>query len=973
MDAPRFPGRLGRSCLAAAVLAMTLSQGHAQARATQDTDLLEQARTARQAGQFEASMHLARTVFDARLAGQGSAVEATWEAAAEYLGVCGWAGHAQSCLPEAEHWMTQAMAISETPTHAALLRSQASLFNRVGRFADSLLTLDRAAAVLERWRPSAEATWLAVQFARGVTLQNLNRRQESLDALDLALDGQRRLLGADDPTTLQTAARRATVLRQLGRREDSANQLGEVVRQLSGRDGPAASSTLQARLEWGFSLAELGRHAEAVRELESMVNEGSALFGPTHDLVLAGRYYLALQLSLMDEGDRSAELLSRLVEDSTRHLPAAHPDRITYLQALGIARQSQGRMQEALVLMEQANEQARTYLDPENEVRLGARINLIDAQLASGVSVDEAGLEEALATMRRLYGERHQHTLVIQGQQARRLSQLGRHAQALPLALQLWQDRRAFLGEDDRDTLQALALLGSTEARLGLDSAALRHLDELSRRLDGWRSALMALGPAAMRRGTEAFQSALAERIVLLARRGRLEDALGALEDHKARTLRSLMRQQRALAGAGLPAALIETLRDRLAQLSHLESMARGATQAEQREALWRQYHLDAQVLDEVLTRARSEHPRLESLLGARHGDWRSALARWPADELLVHLLEAGDHRWYALLVHGGRARSWVDLGSLPRLPQDLAELTEGLRMGRPSKVLLDRLSSQLLAPWAGALAGRHRLTVAADGRLEGLPWEALPWRDRPLVATVAVQHVPSLSASVVPPPPRRISHRLAYLGLAQGGAQVLQGRAWPAIGLAEQEVTEAARLWPEGDARVQLGEDASEVRLRQLATDGSLGRARVLHIATHGRFDPAMPSSLALVFRATNVLDSLQDGLVSAQDWMGWSLHSDLVVLSACDSARGEIVRGEGLQGFAQALRLAGNRQLLAARWPIHDRHASKFVLEVLRGVRHGQLPAAALAQVQRRWARSKDPRRAAPGTWAAFAMHGR
>jgi CHAT domain-containing protein len=129
------------------------------------------------------------------------------------------------------------------------------------------------------------------------------------------------------------------------------------------------------------------------------------------------------------------------------------------------------------------------------------------------------------------------------------------------------------------------------------------------------------------------------------------------------------------------------------------------------------------------------------------------------------------------------------------------------------------------------------------------------------------------------------------------------------------------------------LDSDASEQRLNELAKSGELGTYRYLHLATHGEVDNNVPLRSAVILARDNLPDDKQrtelllsgqpiaDGRLTAEEALRrWSLHCDLVTLSACQTALGKYERGEGYVGFAQALILCGTRSVCLSLWKVDD-----------------------------------------------------
>jgi CHAT domain-containing protein len=99
--------------------------------------------------------------------------------------------------------------------------------------------------------------------------------------------------------------------------------------------------------------------------------------------------------------------------------------------------------------------------------------------------------------------------------------------------------------------------------------------------------------------------------------------------------------------------------------------------------------------------------------------------------------------------------------------------------------------------------------------------------------------------------------------------------------------------------------------------------------------------------------------------------LNAELVTLSACETALGRQVRGEGVIGLAQAFVAAGARRALVTLWPVSDRSTATFMTEFYRELSRGASPGTALLTVRRRWVETGSPSRH-PAYWAPFVLLG-
>jgi CHAT domain-containing protein len=169
------------------------------------------------------------------------------------------------------------------------------------------------------------------------------------------------------------------------------------------------------------------------------------------------------------------------------------------------------------------------------------------------------------------------------------------------------------------------------------------------------------------------------------------------------------------------------------------------------------------------------------------------------------------------------------------------------------------------------------------------------------------------------------------------------------------------------------------EGRKLGLADDPSSPRWR----APEALPDPRLRSGLVLAGAnrwQERVAKGLSDGWLTALEVEGLDLWgTELVVLSACDTGRGEVQVGEGVLGLRRAFQIAGAECVLASLWPVPDTETGALMSDCLRRWLDGAPPARALRDAQlemiRKLRDSKDERlRQAPLLfWAGFVCHGR
>ncbi|HEX7182638.1 MAG TPA: CHAT domain-containing protein, partial [Thermoanaerobaculia bacterium] len=144
----------------------------------------------------------------------------------------------------------------------------------------------------------------------------------------------------------------------------------------------------------------------------------------------------------------------------------------------------------------------------------------------------------------------------------------------------------------------------------------------------------------------------------------------------------------------------------------------------------------------------------------------------------------------------------------------------------------------------------------------------------------------------------------------------------WAALPYSRREVERIAETYPE--ARLYLGDEATEERAKSVGRD-----ARILHFATHGYLDDRTPLDSALVLTIPEELLASQDnGLLQVWEiFESVRLDADLVVLSACESALGRELSGEGMIGLTRAFQYAGARSVVASLWSITDQVTAELM----------------------------------------------
>lgn len=199
----------------------------------------------------------------------------------------------------------------------------------------------------------------------------------------------------------------------------------------------------------------------------------------------------------------------------------------------------------------------------------------------------------------------------------------------------------------------------------------------------------------------------------------------------------------------------------------------------------------------------------------------------------------------------------------------------------------------------------------------------------------------------------------------------------WFKLAGASREVAALSTIYPLTSGRTLFeGKAATEANLLALANSGSLATFKIVHFATHGYLNARNPLLSSVVLAEAGASDGKVpgiDGYVTAADWLGLQLRSDLTVVAACDSGGGEPMSGEGMVGLPFGLFAAGNRSTLLTLWSVYDEATAEFIRRFHTHVRQGKRFSTALALTKQEFMDGKAGAAwSSPAFWAPFVLYG-
>jgi CHAT domain-containing protein len=533
--------------------------------------------------------------------------------------------------------------------------------------------------------------------------------------------------------------------------------------------------------------------------------------------------------------------------------------------------------------------------------------------------------------------------------------------------------------------VDALFELGRVQGRAGKWAAASRHLCQAVDLVEDWRKKFQ--GDVEMRsRWGKYFADYYRDCADTLVHAGHEEDAFLVLEKGRARAFLDLSAE-RNFRQATLPPDRAQEWKKLDADYDQTQAMIeRFRSKAKLEETV----NLEGRLLDirrkkeRLLAEARLpgsiQYPEPLSLAEARR-------RLEPGSVLLYYSVGETRTLLYVLSSSNAQPPGWtvltldIEAAALKKRADSFRRLLiEDRADQRDLRVQGRALYDLLIRPAEPYLSGAERIVISPDGPLHVLPFSALPRDDRYLIEWKPLHFVLSATAYadlLARRPPERSPWKLVAFG-DPAVPRSARGEAKPAetllrMGLrnavaplpaARKEVEGIASLFK--DSRVFLGDEVTENQVKASSRNASL-----IHFAVHGLLDERSPLNSGLILspsKETGV--DRNNGLLQAWEVMEEiPLNADLVTLSACDTALGREIGGEGLIGLTRAFQYAGARSVIGTLWGISDRSTSGLMMALYEALREGKSKDEALREAQIAQIRSGKPQ---PFYWAGFQLFG-
>lgn len=541
-------------------------------------------------------------------------------------------------------------------------------------------------------------------------------------------------------------------------------------------------------------------------------------------------------------------------------------------------------------------------------------------------------------------------------------------------------------------------IAGVTPGALSAFNEAIRIIERMRREADGDELTLQRY----FRGQTSPYNQAAD----LLMQNGRYAESLAYVERAKARVLLDMLQRARVVDAASASGkalaqrlddeltalngelvrerqkqqpdeALLAGLRERLQQVRQalLDGQARAANAQPQNRRLRREVKPIS--LAEMSALLPDEHSALLEYSVSDSWIYLFVLTRGKPEHALPGREQAGTESQVVLKGYITKIKSKGDFNArVVDLRRRLATRDNDYRK------LAREFYDLLLRPAREQLRGKTSLVIVPDRELWDLPFQTLLDEEgRHLIENAAVSYAPSLTALREMKKARREpasntpAGALLALGnpalssdtIARTRTRYRDARLEP-LPEAEKEVAAIGRLYDGKRSRVYTGAGAREKLLKEEA-----GRYEILHLAMHAIVNDENPMFSALVLSQAGKQPD-EDGLLEAREIMQMNLLARLVVLSACETARGQASHGEGMMGLSWAFQVAGVPAVVVSQWPVESASTTALMIEFHRQLRAQGRARVSTAEALRRASlrQLRRDRSLHPFYWAAFVVVG-
>ncbi|MBC8286929.1 MAG: CHAT domain-containing protein [Nitrospinae bacterium] len=403
-------------------------------------------------------------------------------------------------------------------------------------------------------------------------------------------------------------------------------------------------------------------------------------------------------------------------------------------------------------------------------------------------------------------------------------------------------------------------------------------------------------------------QDVYKELILLLLNVGKVEESFQFAERAKSRSFIDLLGNQKISLKNDVSRSLYEALtlqKQAIRKAEESLTAARSNGLEEDREKLAEELVKARSRYQDLLIDAKEQSPEISSFVTVDAISLRALQGLLEDSVALVEYMVTKSE-----LVAWVVTKNNIEVARVPleekRLNSLIADYRGRIQKLAPVEEQAKRLHSLLIKPVEPFIEGKRILGIVPHGHLHYISFSSLRDEQGYLVEKYPLFYSPS--ASVMQFTFKVLTKRSRDIKVLALGNPDLGDFNYD-LPLAEMEANSIKWDFPQVD--VFTRENATESWLQE-----HISEYQIIHIASHGEFDPVNPlfSSLKLARSAT------EDGNFEVNEVFGLEINADIVTLSACQTGLGDIVGGDELVGLNRAFIYAGTQSILSSLWRVSD-----------------------------------------------------
>jgi CHAT domain-containing protein/Tol biopolymer transport system component len=440
--------------------------------------------------------------------------------------------------------------------------------------------------------------------------------------------------------------------------------------------------------------------------------------------------------------------------------------------------------------------------------------------------------------------------------------------------------------------------------------------------------------------------------VTLLADMGKVAESFRTAERSRARNLIDLLGNTRRDPQRAEDKPLYDRIRSLRTRLAEQEALLAGAQAKTEREVYERGVKRVQDEYRDALLELQANRPEIASLVSVNPldlGQVQKLLE--PGVGLLTYYVTANEVLcWTVDSTRAELSRSRIGREALGGMVLTYRRMLQNLE---PAQTHSKELYDLLVAPALPKLAGVRELGIIPHGALHTLSFASLTDGQDYLVDRHPLFQLPSASVYRFTLARRKAERNTRVLAV---GNPDLKDQSLE-LPFAEREVGSLAWSYPNMTALI--GDKATKSWITK-----HISEFGIIHLATHGEFDPVNP-----LFSALKLADSGKkaSGDLEAAEIFDLRINADLIVLSACQTGLGKVTSGDEVQGMNQAFLYAGTHALVSSLWRVSDISTAMLMKQFYR--EYQTRPKAESLRRAMLHVRTRFPH---PGYWSAFTLTG-